>query len=804
MTIRHDANQRPTSTTKLSASDRSGNGTRGKGAPPARAPNTGPARWILALVIFTAVMGSSLALKGILVDFGWFPRAAVVVAATLFLPALLRRRPGLSPFAPLGALAGWLLGLTMVFFPTTAILGIFPTAETLASAQLMVSEASTVIMNTLTPAPSVQPMFFLIAAGLGFIALLLDTLAITVALPAASSLGFLLMMVPSALMTRSGLEFWGFVGPAAGFLLVLGCCRWYAPEGKLRTDVPRFPSGTLPQALAMGAAVVLLMSMLPAVVPGFKQGAFPQGTRFNEQSGATSLDPMISLGQNLREQSAQTHLNYLSNTPSAQYIRVNTLEDFTGKSWRPSPFSTGLDPDLNNVAPEPDASPAIPRIKTLTWITPAGLRSEWLPAPAGTVAVEDLGGKWRWDPTTATIKGAGSSIANQSYVVHSEVPELTPARLELATGTPTPTLEQVFTTLPNDVPKLVSETAQTVAGNAGTPYAQAMALQNYLRSSEFSYSLDTPAADGYDGSGMAVLEAFLTNKSGYCVHFSAAMAVMARELGIPSRIAVGYAPGAVTTEVVKRDGLTLFGYRATGRDAHAWPELYFEGLGWVPFEPTPGRGSVPDYAQEETSSDPAASAPAVPTTEAAATPTTTSATTTAAAAPGSPGQAADAPRWLPGVGAGLLLVLLLLIPAMVRGNVRRRRLALLRTPTSAGCTGGASGEALPVLAWRELMDTATDFGYAHDASRTPALHAQELATMLGPTTPVGLALLRQAYEEDAYGVALTASVGETPAGRDDLADAVETVTARLQTQATLWGRIRARWIPASFFRRWGR
>lgn len=804
MTIRHDANQRPTSTTKLSASDRSGNGTRGKGAPPARAPNTGAARWILALVIFTAVMGSSLALKGILVDFGWFPRAAVVVAATLFLPALLRRRPGLSPFAPLGALAGWLLGLTMVFFPTTAILGIFPTAETLASAQLMVSEASTVIMNTLTPAPSVQPMFFLIAAGLGFIALLLDTLAITVALPAASSLGFLLMMVPSALMTRSGLEFWGFVGPAAGFLLVLGCCRWYAPEGKLRTDVPRFPSGTLPQALAMGAAVVLLMSMLPAVVPGFKQGAFPQGTRFNEQSGATSLDPMISLGQNLREQSAQTHLNYLSNTPSAQYIRVNTLEDFTGKSWRPSPFSTGLDPDLNNVAPEPDASPAIPRIKTLTWITPAGLRSEWLPAPAGTVAVEDLGGKWRWDPTTATIKGAGSSIENQSYVVHSEVPELTPARLELATGTPTPALDQVFTSLPDDVPKLVSETAQTVAGNAGTPYAQAMALQNYLRSSEFSYSLDTPAEDGYDGSGMAVLESFLKNKSGYCVHFSAAMAVMARELGIPSRIAVGYAPGAVTTEVLKRDGLTLFGYRATGRDAHAWPELYFEGLGWVPFEPTPGRGYVPDYAVEETSSEPVSSASAAATTAAAPTPTATSATSTAAAGPETPGQTVDSPRWLPGVGAGLLLVLLLLLPALVRSNVRRRRLALLRTPTSAAGTPPASGEALPVLAWRELMDTATDFGYTHDASRTPALHAQELATMLGPTAPAGLALLRQAYEEDAYGVATARAEGESSAGRDDLADAVETVVARLHTQATLWGRIRARWMPASFFRGWGR
>ncbi|MDD0857135.1 transglutaminaseTgpA domain-containing protein [Arthrobacter alpinus] len=253
-----------------------------------------------------------------------------------------------------------------------------------------------------------------------------------------------------------------------------------------------------------------------------------------------------------------------------------------------------------------------PRTETLTVITTEGLRSEWLPAPAGTVSVEELGGNWRWNPATATIKGAGSTTSNKSYVVRSEVPELTPARLGLATGKPRSSLDKMFTTLPADVPKIVKDTAKSVAGSAATPFAEAMALQNYLRSDAFTYSLDTPAEDGYDGSGMEVLAAFLKTKSGYCVHFSAAMAVMARELGIPSRIAVGYAPGAVTTDVAERDGRTLFGYRATGRDAHAWPELYFEGLGWVPFEPTPSRGSVPEYEQEADSSVPLASAAPLP------------------------------------------------------------------------------------------------------------------------------------------------------------------------------------------------
>ena len=801
------------------------------------APRTGPARWILALAIFAAVMGSSLALKGVLVNYAWFPRASVVVAATLLLPALLRRYSGLSSFAPLGALAGWLLSLTMVFFPTSAVLGFIPTMKTLRAAQLLATEASEVIMGNLAPVPAVLPMVFLVSAGLGFTALLIDTLAITVSMPAASSLGLILVMLPSALMTETGLGTMAFVGAGAGFLLIMGCCRWYAPEGKIRTDSSYLPSGTLTRAVALGAAVVLVMALVPAVLPGFNQGAFPQGTRLNPQNGNVGLDPMISLGENLRQQSGQVHLTYLSNTNSGQYIRLNTLEDFTGKSWRPSPLPLGLQPGLASVAPAHDANPGIPRTETLTVIAPEGLRSEWLPAPAGTVSVTELGGNWRWNPATATIKGAGSTTADQkSYVVRSEVPELTAARLGLATGKPSASLEKVFTTLPDDVPKIVKDTAKSVAGSAATPFAEALALQNYLRSDAFTYSLDTPAEDGYDGSGMEVLAAFLKAKSGYCVHFSAAMAVMARELGIPSRIAVGYAPGAVTTDVAERDGVSLFGYRATGRDAHAWPELYFEGLGWVPFEPTPSRGSVPEYEQETDSSVPLASAAPAPSSTATLTATATESATTAVAAPGNAGQSVNWRHWLLGTGAGILVVLLLMAPGWARNNVRRRRLARVRTPATArvsgpggaGDTAGTISSGVPpaVLAWRELMDTATDYGYAPDPARTPALHAERIATMLGPTAPAAVGLLRRAYEEDVYGAgasraggtqsvdttsgatapgstlsAETAPGAQNPAGRDDLADAVEIVAARLQTRATPWRRLRARWLPASLFHR---
>ena len=124
-----------------------------------------------------------------------------------------------------------------------------------------------------------------------------------------------------------------------------------------------------------------------------------------------------------------------------------------------------------------------------------------------------------------------------------------------------------------------------------------MAIQKYLRSGEFTYSLQAPVQGGYDGNGLSVLADFLAVKSGYCIHFASAMAVMARAEGIPSRIAVGYAPGRLTGDTVAVVGQgSLPEYEVDARDAHAWPELYFQGLGWVPFEPTPSRGVVPDYA----------------------------------------------------------------------------------------------------------------------------------------------------------------------------------------------------------------
>jgi len=246
------------------------------------------------------------------------------------------------------------------------------------------------------------------------------------------------------------------------------------------------------------------------------------------------------------------------------------------------------------------------------------------------------------------------------------------------------------------VPDRLRDVFEEVTAGTTTGYDAAFAIQQYLRE-DFSYSVSTPVQDGYDGDGFDAIADFLEERSGYCVHFASAMAILTRMAGIPSRVSLGYLPG----DRVGSDDDGVVGYRVGSDDLHAWPELYFAGVGWIPFEPTPGRGSVPSYAVEasdasETDDVPGATATRTPS----ATPTPT-ATTEADGSSTSSGR--DTPTAAGAVaGSALLAVLLvvLLLPAAVRAGRRRRRRS----------EAAREGTATPL--WDELVDSAVDLGHA--------------------------------------------------------------------------------------------
>ena len=165
------------------------------------------------------------------------------------------------------------------------------------------------------------------------------------------------------------------------------------------------------------------------------------------------------------------------------------------------------------------------------------------------------------------------------YSLVSSVPRFTSDELRAASEVVPPDLADRYLPLPAVAPVVRSE-AERITADATTRYDKMLALQNYFR--EFDYSVNLPPRGDVDP-----LEHFLQTRVGFCQQFAGTFAVMARLLGIPARVAIGFTWGDPVGQ--DEEGRTI--YQVTGRQTHAWPEVWFDGLGWVAFEPTPGRGA---------------------------------------------------------------------------------------------------------------------------------------------------------------------------------------------------------------------
>jgi len=140
------------------------------------------------------------------------------------------------------------------------------------------------------------------------------------------------------------------------------------------------------------------------------------------------------------------------------------------------------------------------------------------------------------------------------------------------------------------VRSLVERWSDEVTADADNPLDRAIAIQDHLRGPDYTYNLDLgePLRDE-TGRLMEPIRNFYETRRGYCVQFATAMIMMARAQDIPARMAIGFLPGQPA-------GTDKYIVKAS--DAHAWPELFFQGYGWLRFEPTPGSraGTPPPYA----------------------------------------------------------------------------------------------------------------------------------------------------------------------------------------------------------------
>lgn len=759
-------------------------------------PRVGAYPWAMAGAVAVSVSGAALSLNGVLRGWAWYLPVLTTVVVVCLAIATLRALRAQPLLVAAGGFASLIAILTLTFFRGTGIAGFIPSGATMAELDRFIRRASETVLAETAPVAPNAGIVMVTCAALGLTVILIDALAVPLGMPATTGLGLLAILVVPATVKPQSVGVWGFSATVAGYLLILACSQWFAPSSRSTTDFGRNP-GQLRRAALTGTLALVATLAVPVAIPGFDHGTFPQGSRLNPWGAGTGLNPMITLGNSLREPAGSGRITYATNAPTPLYLRSVTVDNFDGESWGPDDRDGERRPVAGQLVTGYEIA-AEEQLRTVTAVDTGSVTSPYLPLPYAPESIRGLNGAWSWDPATLAVKGSNANSRGQQYVVVSTMPRVT-ATMLAQSSRPVQGIAADFTRVPGNVPDIVRSTADTVTGSSGTAYAKAMAIQKYLRSGEFTYSLQSPVQGGYDGNGLSVLADFLTQKSGYCIQYASAMAVMARLEGIPSRIAVGYAPGRTTGSTVSVAGEgALTEYEVDARDAHAWPELYFQGLGWVPFEPTPSRGVVPSYATETAilgvpdslleNNDgllPDATAP-VPTPSASAAPL-----------PGAGGGAGEADQrllpWLLASAGTLGVILLMASPRLVRVGRRARRL------------GGRdrSREAAIPLAWSELRDLGTDYGLPPLSSETPRAYSARLrgSAMLGEsgglddTAHQAVRTLTSDFERRHYG--RPAGEAASPRNAVSVTSRIAAVEQSLRGNASFPRRFRAEWLPPS-------
>jgi transglutaminase-like putative cysteine protease len=769
-------------------------GGHGRAAAVRRRERAGSWKTTLAvgLTLGFALFGLSPLLQGI----GWWFATMAMVAVLLSASAVLRSR-GLPEVVVVGLAAVlWAVIVVVLFAPGTTWF-VLPTLDTLSDLAADLAAARESIAVQEVPAVAVPELTQLLVMSIGLIAVVTDELATGLRVPALSGVGPLAVLSIAPLVRRDEPQVVVYVLTAAGFLLVLwtgsriGRPRPGSPDGSgpgARSSAPVRPAaGGRNPGLAVGiaAASVAAMVVLPTVTPGLTANDLvDRGDRTPFASVyATGVDPTIQLGRDLRRSDPVLSLTYTTSSEEGLYLKMVNLSDFSAGDWEPEIPYEGIGYDGQEFGRPPGLAAEVPVSDVTTTVSIAGLRSDWLPLPYPAQKVDALSGSWLLTPETFTVTDLQGDTQGINYTATSLAVAPTAEQLAAA-GESVPDTLDGYLELPADLPPVIADDAAAVTVGASTNYDRAVALQEYFRSGKFRYSLAAPASDGYDGSNAQMIAAFLEQKEGYCVHFSAAMAVMARTLGIPSRIAVGYAPGQTADSTA--DGQPV--YEVYTDQLHAWPELYFEGIGWLPFEPTPGLDitppdySLPDYAQQSASSAaaPAPSSTAAPTD--AAGPERGDVATVQTA---EQQVLAQVRNW--SVFAAVLVgaAAVLLAPFAARMLVRRSRRRRL------------SSDPLPgSLAWLELEDTLDDHRLQRSGGDTLA-DVERRLTAENMVPHDALERLRVSAEYEQYAPPGTAG-DET---RRRLARDLDAVIAGLDARAETRERLLARYLPVSLLRR---
>lgn len=722
----------------------------------------------------------------------WFWRVFGAILAVVVAGLLSRglRLPGvLQPVVGLLALAAY---LCLAFVHGTLDHGVVPTQATLDGLRALVDAGRADIDKYAPPLTPGAGVVLLAAAGAGAVALLVDLLAVTLDRVAVAGLPLLaLFAVPSAVLP-DGLGGFVFAVGASGWLVLLleegsdRVGRWGTP---MRSALPGARAGGDDSSLGrvgrrIGAAAVGLAIVVPSAVPGLDHRLVGGGSG-NGASGAgegpsraTTYNPLTTLRDQLTLPRPRQLFVYSTDDPHPDYVRMTTLDIYDGNGWRSSKLEADreqarVQKSIPRPVGENDSTPH-QDVSMRVAVDGDHLAVHWLPVPFGPRKV-DVSGTWLWDPLSQTVFSASRTTSSlKPYTVTAS--RVLPTREALLAATGVAINLDVAARYGNAIPvsPRAVALAEQITRGATTPYDQAVAIQDWFTNPAHGYVYDVNAS--LPRRGQDPLDAFLEGKHGFCEQYATAMAALLRVVGLPSRVAVGFTPGQ---PVPGHRGT----YSVTTSDAHAWPEAWFAGSGWVRFEPTPAAtGAVtPGYTLQPTNGGPSSSPSTGPTPNPSNSkfPQGFRDPDTLLRPPGSSGTPLSAAsrhlgRWALGA---VLLLLALSIPWGATALRRRSRLHRLD----------------PLVAWEQVADDVTDVDGPWRRTDSPRTAAGRLGALLDPTGQAALDRLATAAELVRY----------APPGRASSTGLAEDTTAvrrSLHASARRVVRWRATVLPPSTVR----
>ncbi|MEV6812826.1 DUF3488 and transglutaminase-like domain-containing protein [Micromonospora sp. NPDC051296] len=778
----------------------------------------------LGLVAAAATLLAAAPLSAIFDRWTWLVQAVIAVAAVAAAAALARL--GRTPlWAQILAMVGGLtLALTWLFPSGGELLAVLPSPATFSHFAELLGGSVEDMRSYGVKVPDTDPLLFVTVLGIGGVAVLVDVLCVGLRRPALAGLPMLaIYSVPVAVYVDSVPPVPFAIG-AAGFLWLLVTDnvdrvrrfgRRFTGDGR---DVDVWEASPLAAAGRRLAVVGLALAVLvPLAVPGMTAGLMSslsgQGSGFGGSGLGGSpgrVDLFAALSGQLNQSKVTDLVKVTTTEEEPFYLRFGVADDLRNDGFRVrGPNGRRVTADLPD--PSQQSQPGVERTRHRATVeVTRDLNMRLLPVYAEPTRFAELGNNWYYDSNMQVVFSNREDSRGKRYEFDYVRSKYTPDRLRAAQPLPADLPLRRDQTVTPDVPEVRALVEELIRGKR-TEYDKVRAIYDYFSEDNgFSYRLSTEQGT----SGQEILD-FLENKVGYCQQYAAALAWMVRDAGIPARVAFGFSNGSRRTG----DTLTL-----TNRNLHAWTEVYFDQIGWVPFDATPTYGVpgstrsawAPDTdAPEDNTPDagtPGAPDNADPSAGPDREPNRIEEELDAGVGSGSGTPAEQAPVWPWWAAGALTLLFLLAVPALRRHALRRRRGRPAPTVRTVDPSADPSVTGAPVVtvgadpdraradahaAWDELIDTLVDYRIRVDRTETPRTTADRLAReALTADAEAGTAvrLLGRAEERARY--------ARDPLTGEPLPAALRTVRTALAERADRRTRLVAKVLPPSVLQRW--